>query len=111
MPSCLICCARARLASCIGARVEPLPLGPRDLVARRVLLALEPFELGNQPAPRGLERGDLLERLVRIEPAVAQTGADLFDVIADEGRDRACYLGASIVYSRALDESSATMRP
>ena len=50
--SCLICCARALLAARIGDGVEPLPLGARDLVARRVLLALQPFELGDQPAPR-----------------------------------------------------------
>ena len=45
--------------------------------------ALQPFELGDQPPPRGFERRDFLERLVGIEPAVAQAGADLFDVIAD----------------------------
>ena len=63
--------------------VEPLALGARDLVPRRVLRALQSFELGDHPAPRGLERGDLLERLVRIETAIAQSVTDFFDVIAD----------------------------
>ena len=66
-------------------RVVPLPLGARDLVARRVLLALQSLELGNEAAPRRLERGDLLEHLVGIEPAVAQARADLLDVIANVG--------------------------
>jgi len=54
-------------------RVLPHALGTRDLVARRVLLTLQPFELGDDPPPRGLERCDLFERLVGIEAAVAQT--------------------------------------
>ncbi len=98
----------AELLDLLGARavrlldvrgVVPLPLGARHLVARRVLLALQPLELGDQPAPRGFERGDLLERAVGIEAAVAQAGADLFDVIADVNRVEHDP-SASIVYSR-----------
>ena len=63
--------------------VVPLPLGARDLVARRVLQPLERFELGNQAAARGFERGDLFERLVGVETTVAEAGADLLDVIAN----------------------------
>ena len=72
MPSCLICCGARPVGFLDRRRVVTLPLGPRDLVARRVLLPLQPLELGNQPAARRLERGELLERLVGIEPAVAQ---------------------------------------
>ena len=37
------------------------PLGPRHFVAGRVLLALEPFDLRNQTAAVGFDRGELLE--------------------------------------------------
>ena len=53
-----------------AAGVLALPLRARDLVARRVLLALQPFELGNQPAPPVLERRQLLELAVDVHPAV-----------------------------------------
>ena len=80
----LLCAAAVRFLN--RRRVVPLPLGARDLVARRVLLPLQSLELGNDAAPRRLERGDVLEHLVGIEPAVAQAVADLLDVIANVGR-------------------------
>ena len=89
-------------------RVVPLPLRLRDLVARRVLLALQTFELGDEPAPRRFERRDVLERLVGIEAAVAQAGADLFDVIADVGRDRAC--GPSTAHCTFASHASPLLR-
>ena len=67
-------------------RVEALPLGFRDLVARRILLALQPLELRNQAPPRGFERGDLFERFVGIHPAPAETAPDVVDVIPHERR-------------------------
>ena len=44
-----------------GARVFALPLRARDFVAGRILLALQTFELGNQPPAAVLERRQLLE--------------------------------------------------
>ena len=52
-------------------RILALPLGARDFVAGGVLLALETFDLGNQPPPPRLERRQLLEIGVGIEAAVA----------------------------------------
>ena len=65
-------------------RVLPLALRARDLVAGRVLLALQPLDLGDQPPAPGFERRQLLEIGVGIEAAVAEAGADLVDVIAHE---------------------------
>ena len=56
-------------------RVLALPLGPGDLVARGVLLALQALELGDHPAPGGFERRDVLERLVGVEAAVAEAAS------------------------------------
>ena len=71
--SCLICCARARLASWIGVVSSPWRFARAISSPEVFCSALQPFDLGNQPAARGLERRDLLERLVGIEAAVAQT--------------------------------------
>ncbi len=65
--------------------VLALPLCPRDLVARRVLLALQSLKLGDNPPPCGFERRDLLEGLIGIEPAVAESATDVLDVIANVG--------------------------
>ena len=90
IPSCLICCARARLASWMAGRVQALPLGFGDLVARRVLLALQPFDLRNEPTARVSSAAMSAERLVRIQPAIAQAASRLLP--DDHGRmtDRAC---------------------
>ena len=69
-----------------AARVLALPLRARDLVAGRVLLALQPFELGNQPAPPILERRQLLELAVDVHPAVLQPAFHVVLVIAYVGR-------------------------
>src|SRR6185436_14580254 len=67
-------------------RIDSLPRRACDLVARRVLLPLQPFDLGNDPPPRRLERGEFLERFVRLDSAAAQTCTDEFGVIAHEDR-------------------------
>ena len=53
-------------------RILPLPLRPRDFVARRVLLPLEALDLGNQASPPRLERRQLLEIRVGIEAAIPE---------------------------------------
>src|SRR5439155_5325323 len=67
-------------------RVLALPLGLSNGVAGRVLLALQPFQLGDDAAPGRLERHNLLKQLIGIEAAPAQPRAHLIDVIADVGR-------------------------
>jgi hypothetical protein len=62
--------------------IQPLPLGARDLVARRILLALQPFHLRDQSPPAHFERGKLLEIHVRVEAAAAQRSANGFELIA-----------------------------
>ena len=52
--------------------VLALALRARHFVARRVLIALEPFELGDQSAPARLERRQLLELGVRLQAAIAR---------------------------------------
>ena len=83
-PSCLICCARARFAS--WTRRGVLALALRRAISSPDVFCwrFRPSSSRNQPPARGLERRDLFERLVGIEPAVAQAGAHLFDVIANE---------------------------
>ena len=56
---------------------------------------------GIEPAARGFERRDLLERLVGIEAAVAEAGADLLDVIANVG-------GSSMLPQRTIVYSYVT---
>ena len=69
-----------------AARVLALPLRARDLVAGRVLLALQPFELGNQPAPPVLERRELLELAVDVHAAVLQPAFHFVLVVAHVSR-------------------------
>ena len=47
-----------------------------------ILIALEPFHLGDQPAPARFERGDLLQVSVRIQATIAQARSDVLHVIA-----------------------------
>src|SRR6185503_17143591 len=61
-------------------RIEPLLLGARDLLARRVLLALEVLDARNQLAALRIERGEGREDGVGIEAAVAETRARLVEV-------------------------------
>ena len=63
-----------------------LALDARDFIAGGVLLALQTFDFGNEPPPPRLERCELLEIGVRIEPAVAIAGAHLIEVIAHQSR-------------------------
>jgi len=66
-------------------RVEPLALGARDLVARRVLLALEALELRQQAPAPCLERGQLLELARHVDAAVGECGSDGFEVLSEVG--------------------------
>ena len=75
-----------------------------------VLLPLQPFELRNEPAPRGFERRDLFERFVGIEAAVAEAGADLLDVIANVGRVEHA-TSATIVRLRDPSPLDSLIRP
>ncbi len=67
-----------------GACVFALPLRPRDFVAGRVLLALQPFELGNQAPPPGFERRELLELGIDGPAAVLHPAFHLVLVVAHE---------------------------
>src|SRR5436305_1204945 len=80
-----------------GPRVVTLTFRTGNLVARRVLLPLQPLEFGNEAAARRLERGDLLERLVGIEPARPQALTHFFDVIANVRRVEHAASGALYV--------------
>ena len=64
------------------ARVLPLTLGPRHFVAGRILIALQTFELRNQPASPVFERRELLEVALDVPAAVLQPAPDFFLVIA-----------------------------
>ena len=65
-----------------AARVFALPLRSRHLIARRVLLPLQPFELGNQPAPAVLEHRQLLELAVDVHPAALEPAFHVVPMIA-----------------------------
>ena len=64
------------------ARVLPLTLRPRHFVAGRILIALQTFELRNQPASPVFERRELLEIALYVPAAVLQPAPDFFLVIA-----------------------------
>src|SRR6185312_10561120 len=67
-------------------RILPLTLRARDLVARSVLLALQSFQLRNQPPPAQLQCCELFELVVQAKPAVLQSGANFLEVIPDVRR-------------------------
>jgi hypothetical protein len=65
-------------------RILPLALCPRDLIARRVLLALQTFDLRDQSAAMRFSGRELLQ-LGRDGKAAARHAAlDRFEVVADE---------------------------
>ena len=66
------------------AGILTLPLGARDLVARGVLLALEPFELTDETATHTFERRDFVQSLVRVHSAVAETGSDSLQLFTEK---------------------------
>ena len=67
-----------------GARVAPFLLRARDLLARRVLLALERLDLDNHRAPARVERRERLEVGVGVDAAVPEAGPHDVRVVADE---------------------------
>jgi hypothetical protein len=73
-----------------GARVFALPLRSRNLVARRILIALQPFEIGNETPPPILECRQLLELSVGIDAAAVESTSYLFAVIAYVCRIKHC---------------------
>jgi len=73
--------------------VLPLSLRFGHLVSRRVLLALQSFELGQEPATTGLERRKLLELARQVDAAIGKCGLDSCDVVSEKGRiDHVCAL-------------------
>jgi hypothetical protein len=64
--------------------VLPLPFGTRHLVGGGVLLALEPFDLGDQPAAARFEGGDLLQLGVRPQAAALEAAADILEVFTHQ---------------------------
>src|SRR5690606_16075835 len=64
--------------------LETLPPGAGHLVAGGVLLALEPFDFGNQAAALGFEGRKLFELGGRVEAAGKQPVANRVDVVTDE---------------------------
>ena len=68
------------------ARVFALPLRARDFVARGILLALQPLELGYQPAPSVLERRKRFEVAVDVHAALVKPSTHLVRVVAHENR-------------------------
>src|SRR3954447_7525407 len=61
-----------------------LPLGAGDLVAGGILIPLEAFHFGDQPAAARFEDGNLLQVSVRIQATIAQARSDVLHVIAHE---------------------------
>ncbi len=68
------------------ARVLTLALRARDFVASRILIALQPFKLGDQPPPAVLENGQLLELAFDLKPAVLQAPLHLVLMVAHISR-------------------------
>jgi hypothetical protein len=77
----------ARAAGVLDLRgIETLPLRPRHFVACRVLLALQPFDLGQQaPAPR-FERRQFVELAGQVDASLLQTGTDGGEIVAEVRR-------------------------
>ena len=76
----------AALAICgeHGARVAPFLLRAGDLLAGRVLIALERLDLDNHRAPARVERRKRVEVGVGVDAAVPEAGPHDVRVIADE---------------------------
>ncbi len=64
--------------------VEPLALGLGNLVARGVLLALQPLEVADQAPTEPFERRDFLQCPVGIHSTAAQTGSHDLQVFTDK---------------------------
>jgi len=65
-----------------GAGVLALSLCASNFVAGRVLFAFHSFELGNQPPPPVLERGQLFELAVGVHSAALQAAFHFILVVA-----------------------------
>jgi hypothetical protein len=67
-----------------GRRILPLALGFGNLVARSVLLALQTFDFWNETTAHRLERRNVTERFVGIQPTPAQASPHFFKTITDD---------------------------
>ena len=105
MPSCSNLLRPLTIGLEDAARVLALPLRARNLVARRILIALQPLELGNQPPPPVLERRELFELCVDVPAAVLQPASDFFPVIAHISRVKH---GEIVCHSAATTASRMT---
>src|SRR5436190_20624338 len=86
--------------------VLPLPLRSGDLVSRGVLLALQPFDLGQQPAATGLEGRKLLELARQVDAAIGNCGLDGGDVVSEKGGiDHVCALAFTSYNSARLADA------
>ena len=63
--------------------VFPLSFRARDLVAGRVLIALQPLELGDQPATSVLERRQLLQLGIRLKASIHEACSDGIHVLTN----------------------------
>jgi len=66
--------------------VLPLTLRARNLVAGRVLIAFQPFELRDQPPATVLEYCEGLELAIGVDAAFREPGLHVFLVIAHKSR-------------------------
>ena len=80
----LLCPLAIRLEN--RRRVFALALRARDFVAGGILLALQPLEVGDQPAASVLERGKRFEVAVDVHAALVKPSTHLVLVVAHENR-------------------------
>jgi hypothetical protein len=66
--------------------VLPLALRARHFVAGGILVAFQPFDLGENPSAAGLERRQFFELSFEVEAAPCKAGADRVEVVAEQSR-------------------------
>ena len=69
-----------------AAGILPLSLCPGHFIACSVLLALQPFELGNQPPAAILQRRERFQLSIDVHAALLHPSTYLFLMLADECR-------------------------
>ena len=69
-----------------GAGIFALTFRTRDFVARRVLVTLQTFELGYQPAATVLQNRERFELAVGVHAAALQPALHVFLVISNKSR-------------------------